>query len=393
MKLHRGFPRLQAPGSGRMAVRLTQGGALSYPLYYYTPSLTVDLRFLVFHRADRAGVQLWRLELATGEQAPLTRATGKETHWFPWCVDKGPGVRDHLSALNLTRNSVVFFDDRKACEVDVPSAKLRPLFELPPHRVPIGQNCMSPDDEWFVFIHHDAESHRRMKSLPYQEARQQSKGTVLAAYHFASREVRDLLCIDSPIHHVLPHGSDELIFCHPRDENGMLRTTMAGGTWTHLRPRDENGGTICHFVSSAVGLHYEVTGRSDGIHLAGLLESVTGRTLEIPLPRGFGYTHTGRDPLGKTWIFENERRGAHPECRLHDLWFLSEHRANGEDVWEPLFEGWQNGSAGQSSHCHPQMVGDREWILFVGGDMQGGKSQIHLLEAGDLGESKGVLPR
>ncbi|PZF85603.1 hypothetical protein [Jiangella anatolica] len=111
------FERLDAPGAGRAAWQLTTGDAFCYPLYYFVPS-TFD-RYLVHHRADATGVQLWRLDLGTGESVQLTHATGDDTHWRPWCVPAGPSVLDHRSAIDPVRGEVIYFDGAQARAVDI----------------------------------------------------------------------------------------------------------------------------------------------------------------------------------------------------------------------------------------------------------------------------------
>ena len=67
IKLSDKFKRLKAPGTGRRAIQLTWGKGTCYPLYYFIPSLTRDMKYLVHHRAEAGQVQLHRLNLQTGE--------------------------------------------------------------------------------------------------------------------------------------------------------------------------------------------------------------------------------------------------------------------------------------------------------------------------------------
>jgi hypothetical protein len=384
------FREFLAPQSGRRIIQLTKGDAFNYPLYYYIPSFTRDGRYLIHHRADAQGVQIWRLELATGQQAQLSHGTGADTRWFPWCVDKGPGVLDHRSVLNVPGNSVVYFDGADAIEVDVESLERRLLFRLPTDRVATGQNCVSADGEWFVYIHHDKATSEKMRGLPYWEARVLSKGTALCAHHLATGEHRDLLFINSPIHHVLPSGSEGLVFCHPNTENGMLWTTLQGGFYTHLRTQDAAGRSVCHHLSTARGVMYEVSDSRGKGTLAGVYDPDTHWCYELPLPPEFGYTHTGWDPEGALWIFENESSRNGKESSTHELWFLREHVSGGMDEWVKLIGDWTNFGGGQSAHCHPQVTPDRNWLLFTGGDQETRSNQLHLLDISDLRPTEGI---
>ena len=68
------FRRLKAPGTDREVVQLTQGKFFCYPLYYFIPSVTLDGRFLIYHRSDGAFVQLHRLDLGSGRSIQMTNA-------------------------------------------------------------------------------------------------------------------------------------------------------------------------------------------------------------------------------------------------------------------------------------------------------------------------------
>jgi hypothetical protein len=127
--------------------------------------------------------------------------------------------------------------------------------------------------------------------------------------------------------------SDGCLFCHPATENGMLITDVEGGSYTHLRTQDEFGGTICHFLGTRRGATYEVLSGSDGPR-AGVCDPLTGRTYELALPREFDYIHTGRDPEGLLWMFENH------SPQTHDLHFLVRHDPSGADDWLALTADW-----------------------------------------------------
>jgi Tol biopolymer transport system component len=389
-ELFQGFKQSIAPGTGRKIRQLTSGPKLNYPLYYYIPSITSDGRYLVHHGVDAAGLQIWRLDLQTGEEFRLSNASGQDTHWFPWCIDKGPGVLDHRSVLNSVRNTLVYFDGRDAIQVHVESRETSKLFTLPDSRSFIGQNCITPDGEWLVYIHHDSKTLERMRQLPYWEARALSKNTALAAYNFSTGEIRNILFINSPIHHVLPCGLDGLVFCHPNTENGMLYTTLEGGFYTHLRTQEEDGLTVCHYVSTSRGLMYELSDESHSGHRAGIYDPETHKKVEVDLPTDFRYTHTGLDPDGKLWIFENEVAKYSDRTSAHELWFLEERSEHGSNRWKKLMGPWKNYRGGQSSHCHPQITADRNWLLFVGGETESQTNQIYLMDISDLTETLGI---
>jgi unsaturated rhamnogalacturonyl hydrolase len=366
------FKRLKAPGTGRLAIQLTSGDGFCYPLYYFIPSLTKDLKYLIYHRASGAGVQLYRLNLTTGESVQLTSANVEDSGWYPWdAPNPGRGVLDHRSALNVALNVVVYFtgkDGRQVRVVDVGTIDDQPLFELPEGREAIGQNCCTPDGEWFVYIH----APRGTRNT------RPCKGAVLAAYNFRSKEHRILTTIDSPIHHVQPYGNDRFIFCHTPSGNGMMMATLEGDPWVILRDRDPGAkGRVCHHMTTSAGIAYEADG-----HISGLYDPDTKKRFEFLLPREWGYTHTGWDPEGRLWFWE----AAHK----HHLAYLKHFDENQKPIYEKLTDTWRTYGRGQKSHFHPQLTPDRNWILFVGGDETTKSNHIFLLDASGLKETKGV---
>jgi hypothetical protein len=384
MNIWSGFPQMSAPGTGRRIIQLTQGDATCYPLYYFIPTFSRDATRLVYHRAEKGTVQIHALDLGSGQSVQLTQATAKQTGWIPWCIESVPGVLDHRSVLDTYRNRLIYFNGQEVRSVNLDATQDQLLFSLPDDRIAIGQNCISPDGEWFVYIHHDKELHAQVYPERRHDLRYHSKGTVLAAYNLSTREHRNLVVINSPIHHVLPHGDDSLIFCHPTNENGMLLTNLNGGWYTHLRTQDENGGCVCHYVSTKRGIAYEVLGRRDRRVLAGIYNPKSHHRYEFALPSRFGYTHTGRDPEGLLWFFENQ------QVDTHDLQFLARHNPSGTDEWVSLTGNWPTYGDGQKSHFHPQICPDRSWMLMTGGDAQTNTNHIFLLDIADLHKTEGI---
>ena len=111
MRLYDGYPRLSTPETGRQMLQLTSGPAFCYPLYYYTPSITADGRFLIYHRAEEGWVQLYRLELATGESVQLTHASTPALSYpstvaatnSPTRSGSFPNVRNPVTGLSISK--------------------------------------------------------------------------------------------------------------------------------------------------------------------------------------------------------------------------------------------------------------------------------------------------
>ncbi len=388
--IHPSFRRLEAPGTGRPMIQLTSGPGFSYPLYYYVPSFAGDGRYLVHHRADAGEVQLHRVDLDTGESLQLTHGSAPETWWRPWCSDAGTGVLDHRSALDLTRDEVIFFDGQDVRAARVADGVTRDLFSMPPDRMAIGQNCVTPDGKWFVYIHADRAQYQGMfRDDPdyetYWSRRQDCRDTRLDAFDLETGEQRTLLVMASPIHHVLAYDERHLLYCHPTSENGMLLTDVDGGWSTHLRTQDVHSGTICHFLGTSRGATYEVLGGTDG-SWAGICDPFSRATYEVRLPADFGYVHTGRDPDGLLWFYENEGK------TVHDLWLLDSHDPNGTDTWLALTGDWPafGDIDAQKAHFHPQVVLDRQWMLLTGGDPTTSTNQVFLVDISDLDATSGI---
>ena len=384
MDIWSGFTRSSAPETGRETIQLTEGDATCYPLYYFIPTITDDGTHLVYHRAEKGDVQLHVLDLASGESVQLTHAASPQSRWVPWCVDSGTGVLDHRSVLDTSTGQLIYFDSNDVRCVKLDATNDRLLFSLPDDRIAIGQNCMSPDGEWLVYIHHDRELFAKVYLDGKWGSRHLSKGTILAAYNMKTEEHRSLVAINSPIHHVLPFDDDSLIFCHPATENGMMLTDLKGGWYTHLRTLDDEEGWVCHYVPTRRGIAYEVLGRKDGKVLSGLYNPKSHQRYEFPLPSNFGYTHTGRDPEGLLWFYEIEKEG------VHDLHFLASHNHKEEDEWVRLTGNWPTYGGGQKAHFHPQLTPDRKWILMTGGDGTTETNHIFLLNVSDLNSTKGI---
>jgi len=379
MSIWDGFEQKCAPETGRKILQLTAGDATCYPLYYFIPTFTRDSRRLIYHKAQEDEVQVHVLDLVSGESLQLTHGSAQQTEWIPWCVDSGTGVLDHRSVLDIKAERLIYFDGNEVRCVDLDATNDRLLFSLSDDRVAIGQNCMSSGGDWFVYIHHDRDLFARI----YPDGnRSLSKGTVLAAYNLKTGEHRDLVIINSPIHHVLPLGRDAFIFCHPATESGMLLTDLNGGWYAHLRTQDEAGGTVCHYVATRRGIAYEVLGREDTV-LAGLYHPASHRRYEFALPSEFGYTHTGRDPEGTLWFFENK-------SDVHDLRFLARHDPAGQDQWTRLTGDWPTYGGGQKAHFHPQVSPDRKWILMTGGAPETETNHLFLVDIADLDDTQGI---
>lgn len=375
MILSRTFPRSKTPDTGRLVVQLTGGEGFTYPLYFFIPGITRDRKHLVYHRAANREVQLHRLNLASGESKQLTHAKCPDTQWRPWCVDSGRGVLDHRSVLNVARGLVVYFDGNEVRSVDVESLKDEKLFVIPQEREPYGQNCATPDGKWFVYIHTPRGS---VWGKP-------CKGAAVVAYNFDTREQRTLCQIDSAIFHVTAYDNEHFIVTHPAEHAGMLMTDLTSGQIVPLRDGDPGvQGHLVHCHVTSRGIAYEVP----EVQLSGLYDPFTRRRFEFPFPGHFKYIHTGRDPEGRLWFYENSSEW--DKFDVHDMYALIRLDRRQGSQWLRLVGNWPTYGGGQKAHFHPQLTPDRRWILFTGGDRVTRTNHMFLLDVSDLKESQGI---
>lgn len=369
------FPRIHAPGTRRSAIQLTWGDGFTYPLYFFIPSFTSDGRYLIYHRAARDEIQLHRLDLATGESRQLTFATCPRTRWDPWCVDSGRGVLDHRSVLNVARNLVVYFDGNDVRAVDAATFEDRRLFIIPEDREAYGQNGATPDGEWLAYIHTPRGS---IWGRPCE-------GAAVAAYHFESGSQRELARIDSAVFHVTPYDNGHFVVTHPSEHPGMLWTSLDSGKLEPLRDGDPGArGHLVHCQVTRRGIAYEVPGEQ----VSGLYDPFTRRRFEFPFPDDFQYIHTGRDPEGRLWFYENS--SAWDVFDAHDVRALVRLDRETGGEWVRLTGTWPTFGGGQKAHFHPQLTPDRRWILMSAGDPATRTNHMFLLDVSDLDDTEGI---
>jgi len=375
LRLSDTFRRLRAPETGRLAIQLTGGQGHTYPLYFYIPSITGDGKYLIYHRAAAGEVQLHRLNLATGESRQLTHATCPDTQWRPWCIDSGRGVLDHRSVLNVARGLVVYFDGNQVHSIDAETLEDELLFTVPKDRDPYGQNGCTPDGRWLVYVHVP-------RGAIYGEP---CRGAAVAAYNFDTKEHRELCRIDSAVFHVTAYDNEHFIVTHPAEHTGMLLTDLTGGKIVPLR--DGDPGVRGHLIHSQVtrrGVAYEVP----EVRLSGLYDPLSRRRFEFQLPDFFQYVHTGRDPEGRLWFYENSSDW--DKFEVHDMYALARLDPVKGDRWLRLTGTWPTYGGGQKAHFHPQLTPDRQWILFTGGDPTTQTAHIFLLDVSDLKDTRGI---
>jgi len=381
------------PVTGRKVTRLTGGRSNSYALYYFVPSVTPDGRYLVFHSERSGEVQLYRLDLGSGEIGQLTDGHTRDAGWAVWCEWHIDGIYNHLSAIHPATYEVYYFEDDEIRSTDVASFANRCVGQLPPGRMPIGQAAFSPDGRWFGYIHTDAANYNarlrdremRTRAGTFSWDREHHTGfrnaipSTLALVDTATGEQHVVIATDFHFHHVLFVDNRTILLNHPRECAGMWTVDIDGSHIRHLRPADApgaHGAMVNHQVITTRGIAYEsVAYRPDGRETYfGMYDTATDRFTEALLPAD-GYVHVGFDPAGR---FE------FAECAgpRHEL--LAVHRAPGGQLTTSLLRQLSSPAHDdQRHHAHPFLAADRQQLYFTDWSPQG-FAQVCAMDVADL---------
>ncbi len=373
--------------------QLTAAPHPSYPLYYFVPSHTADGKHLIFHSERSGWVQLYRMDLETGESVQLTQGTTREAGWEIWSEVRLRGVLDHLSALNTKTDEAFYFDQDELRGVHVHTLADRCVAKLG-ERYSVGQTDFSPDGKFFAFIHAGRKAFkqlmgdfRALKNMRFAVNQEEWRGeitSVITLVDVETGERRDVLECPCYVHHLIFVDNETLLVNHVgTDSMGMWTLNLRTGQTAHLRPRNENGA-VCHQVVAGGEIFYEtqkpVNGRN-GVYL-GRYEPGTNRYEEFPLVEG-EYSHVGRDPGGK-WVFFESAEERHVGTR-HYLGMVKHatdpQRRKVELLRElPPAEFYRQ--YGQRGHGHPFLDPSRKWMYYT--DFVEGIPQIFRMEVEEL---------
>ena len=376
------------PETGRKVRQLTTAAANSYPLYYFSPSITTDGRYLVFHSERSGWVQLYRLDLGSGEMAQLTEGRTRDSGWGIWCEKHLRGIYNHLSALNAARREVYYFQDEQVRRTRLDDLASSVLYEMP-GRISMGQSMCSPDGRWFAFIHadraHFAQAYADREALTNMglfqwmghEQWRRTVPTTIGLIDTETGSYRDVMRLDFHVHHVLFVDNDRLLINHVRNDPGMWVVRRDGRGARDLRPRDAHG-VVVHQVITKRGIFYESVNSEKGTrgNWLGCYDLDRDRYEEVLLPAVDGYLHTGWDPDGRFLFFENHGK-THELLSLHYPFQKERTR-----VRKLRSMALYPGRGGQRYHAHPFLTPDRRSIAYT--EVIGGFAQVCLLDVADL---------
>ena len=376
------------PEIGRTLRQLTVARANSYPLYYFIPSVTDDSRYLILHSERTGWVQLYRLNLESGQLVQLTEGRTRESGCAIWCEPHLRGIYNHLSSLNLVRREVYYFQDEEIRSTHVDKLENRRIHTIE-GRMPIGQTSFSPDGRLFAFIHANREMFQRAMSdrqslqnmglYPGNEPPEQWRNSVpctIGLVNTATSSYRDAIRLDYHVHHVLFLNNRRLLVNHPRNEAGMWTINLDGTGYRWLRPRDEHG-SIVHQLITQRGIFYEAVKHSPGRaeNWLGCYDPESDTHEEVLLPRLEGYVHTGWDPAGRFLFFEHHG-GTHELFSLHFPFQRERRKVN------KLRSMARYPKSQQRYHAHPFLSPDRKWLMYT--EVMDGFSQVCALDVRDL---------
>ena len=383
------------PATGRTVTQLTGAPAHSYPLYYFVTSFTSDARYLVFHSERSGWVQLYRLDLETGEIGQLTDGRTWDSGWAIWCEWHLRGIYNHLSAIDPVADEVYYFQEDEIRATKVTTFANRLVAKLPPGRMSIGQAAFSPDGSLFGFIHVDAaryvallrDREAREAMGQFQWTRDHHHGfrnavpTTLSVLETATGRIRTVIETDFHFHHVLFIDNRTILLNHPRECAGMWTIGVDGGPTKHLRPSTAPGahGAVNHQVVTRRGIVYEATGDAPGGRREtwfGRYDPATDTFEEGQLPID-DYVHAGFDPDGTFDFVEHAGE-------RHELFAVQPAPDPGAPLGLKLLRTLRSPFHDhQRHHAHPFLSPDRRRLFLTDWD-ENGYSQVHALDVSDL---------
>ncbi len=371
------FPRIEVPGTGRVAYQLTSGPDFCQALYYFIPSLSPDGHWLVYQRyqvkEDIVQEVRWEaLDMQTGKRRELARVA--TTPDF-----RTPG---EPTVFNTARQEFIYSTGTAYRAVRIDTGEDRLLFDIPAGRLIKSQNCASPCGRYFFYISKDAAQVERIESHD-RGARRDITDTQLVRYDLDTSEHHLVVRINAFTKHVIPYGERHLAFSydHLPVEHMLLLTDYEGGWYTALRTPNQPGVSTCHYGTTRRGIQYEAGGK--GKAYGGVTCPRTHRRVEFPAPSLKG-RHVVAVPAGDRWMTDGLTDGGRV------LYTLRELSDCGEPSWQLLSGPWPTYGTGQKSHAHPYVTPCGRWVLLLAGDPATQSNHLYLMDIRDVPASRGL---
>ncbi len=356
--------------TGRRIRQFTAGTGHSYPLYYFTPSITLDGQYMVIHRIQDGWLNLWRLDLRDGTMVQLTDGTTPEAGWAIWGEMDVQGVYDHLSTLNRVTREIWYFDGMGLYATHLDTVRQRQVWDLG-DRLCISQNDFSPDGRHFLFVHADRRQYQeavRLHSWDRHEAWRQTVPVEVGVIHVETGTYRTVAQLPIHLHHAVFVDNESFLLNHVPDRLGMWQMRLDGRDLGALRPADGHGST-CHQSVTARGIWYEtINWNATPRTWVGRFDLATGTWREFAVPQD-GYVHIGHDPAGEAAFYEIDGP-SHDLVRVHDPF---DQRLRRFEVLCSMAP-YPPHTGGQRYHAHPFLGPERDWLYHT--RVVGGVSQV-----------------
>lgn len=372
--------------TGRQLIQLTDGDSFDMPMYYYIPTYDRAGRSIVFQRYDAhtGEVQLYKIDVASGETVQLTAAKTPNALWRPHLQPPGYGVRDLLCAVNTARNEAVYFDDREILAIDLDTLADRQLGRVADDRTPSGLTGVSPDGRLFVYPHFDRAWWEANLPPKPQPERWQPRDSQLDVLDIATGKVTTLMYVNFWITHANFYDNHRILFCHAATDYAVLMTDLRNpGQYENIRAHSADGWPN-HYHATDKGITYEMLNNSrSGPTVAGIYNPDTRRRREYKLALGTNRLHIGRDPEARLWFYEGALEG------YPTIVYFPRLEAGKLNAGQALFgDEFVTYSNNQRSHFHPSVTPDRKHILFTGGDRRNQTNHLFLLDIADLADTE-----
>ncbi len=372
--------------TGRRLVQLTSGDAFDMPMYYYIPTYDRNGKAIVFQRYDeRTGeVQLYKIDVASGETVQLTAAKTPNSLWRPHLQPPGHGVRDLLCAVNVAKNEVIYFDDRSIRAVDLATLADREIGRVPEDRTPSGLTGVSPNGRYFVYPHFNRAWWEANLPPKPQPERWHPRDSQLDLLDLQTGKVTTLMYVNFWITHANFYDDHRILFCHTATDYAVLMTDLLHpGQYENIRTHSADGWPN-HYNVTNRGVMYEMLNDSkNGQTIAGIYDPETRARREYRLALSQGRLHIGRDPEARLWFFETTVDGK------PTIMFYPRLAPGVLNPGRALMSGdYATFSNNQRSHFHPSVTPDRKHILFTGGDARNQTNHLFLLDISDLSDTE-----
>jgi oligogalacturonide lyase len=209
------------PLTGRQVRQLTDSPAEDYHFYFYNPSITPDIKYLLFYSERTEVSNLFRLDLQSGLIVQLTDARPVRAEYWPF-TEAVKGVGACLAAIGNRGQEVFYFEGTDLFAVEIESLKRRQLLSLPSDRRPSilqanagGETLVFATWDEALFMERSQRAYAGEK-FPDERFFQETTSTIVRM-EAVTGQTEEVLCKEKFwINHVLvnPQNRDLILFCH-----------------------------------------------------------------------------------------------------------------------------------------------------------------------------------